>query len=74
MIQSLSKMDEPLLKIVMIVISGSVSLGVYLLVGISKNVIDIDKKVSGMVVKTDHLEKASDTHTKEIKELQKAIQ
>jgi hypothetical protein len=66
-------MDYMLFKVILSVLSGAASVGVYLLIGISKNVQDIDKKVSGMVVKQDHLEKTSEMHTKEIKELQKAI-
>jgi hypothetical protein len=66
-------MDYMLFKVILSVLSGAASVGVYLLIGISKNVQDIDKKVSGMVVKQDHLEKTTEMQTKEIKELQKAI-
>jgi len=65
-------MDVFVLKFLFTVITGAASVGTVLLIGIAKNVNSIDKKLTGLIVKVEHLEKATEEHKKEIKELQKA--
>lgn len=66
-------MNTELFNILVAIATGSVAVAVHLLIGISKNVNSIDKKISRFEEKFTTLEKTADEHAKDIKYLQKII-
>lgn len=65
--------DELIIKVLLTIASGSVSVGVFLLIGIFKKVTNIDIKLNVLTVEFSHLEEKMEEQKNEIEKLKNKV-